>query len=205
MPEEVRRLVVIFVPMEQATSTLIAAAVGATMSLAGVLIGQWWQARNAAFSIKFGRLHEDRVCAMVEIYGKLYSLRNEVWEYLKLMRHGTENVAGEREQGYNALKKSMDGTFSYYRQRKFYFDKPMFDSIEEVFTQLYKIEEIIHPHHMSSVIINKMDVETDQRKKMREELDGALKILHGEVQDAMELLENSMRKLFGVAVPTQNR
>lgn len=186
--------------MEQATSTLIAAAVGGTVTLAGVLIGQWWQARNAAFSIKFGRLHEDRVRAMVEIYGKLYSLRNEVWEYLKLMRQGTENVAQEREQGYSALKKSMDDTFSCYRQRKFYFDRPMFDAIEQVFKQLYKIEEIVHPHHMSPVVINKMDVETDTRKNMREELDGAFKILHGEVKDAMESLENGMRKLFGVAV-----
>lgn len=99
--------------MEQTTSTLLSACIAATAGISGVLIGQWWQARNAAFSIKFGRLHENRVHAMVEIYGKLYSLRNEVWEYLKLMRHGTNNVAQEREQGYNVLKKSMDGTFSH--------------------------------------------------------------------------------------------
>lgn len=79
----------------------------------------------------------------------------------------------------------------------------MFDAIEQVFKQLYKIEEIVHPHHMSSVVINKMDVETDQRKQMREELDGAFQILHREVTGSMESLENGMRKLFGVAIEQQ--
>lgn len=170
----------------------------AVVAIIGIVITQLWQARNAVRALKFGQLHKDRVTVMVEIYDKLFNLRQDLWLYLKRMRNVTENVPQQREEGYRAIKKQMDDVHSYYRRRRFYFNKAMYEKMDRVFAQHYKIEEIIYPHHMSDVLINVMAVESDARKSMRADLDDAFKILREELQQAMDALESAMRGILEV-------
>jgi hypothetical protein len=184
----------------QAIATVTASIVAAGAAVWAAVMSTRNNRALKSHEIMFGRLHDDRVRVMVEIYDKLFDLRQDVWQYLKLMRNITEDVAKQREEGYVKLRKQMDATHSYYRRRRFYFDKAMCERMDGVFTTHYKIEEIIHPHHTSEVLINVMAVETEARKSMREDLDGAFTILHDQMKLAMDALENGMRRLLGVEV-----
>mgnify|MGYP000866550271 CR=1 FL=1 len=193
-------------PMEipaQAIATVTASFVAASAAVWAAIMSTRNNRALKSHEIMFGRLHEDRVRVMVEIYDKLFDLRQDVWQYLKLMRNVTEDVSKQREEGYVKLRKQMDDVHSYYRRRRFYFDRTMCEKMDGVFATHYKIEEIIHPHHRSEVLINVMAVESDARKSMREDLDEAFTILHDKMKLAMDALENGMRRLLGVEVETR--